>query len=153
MRWAVLGLAFAALLAGCGSFGPRPTTYMAYQLTCCSESDIDQIWRPGTTAQLHWIIQQAPTTTTNPSHKVTISTALTGPYSSVESLRASAVGLRTVSGSVTQFDDRIRPSTGVATNIVLPADLSPGFYRLDISWDLGDGSSAASYSVVQVGGS
>lgn len=151
-RW-LLSLVFASLLAACGSLGPQPITYTAFQLTCCAKADIDQPWRPGTAVQLHWIIQQAPRTTTNPSHTVTISTVLTGPYPSVESLKASNVAARTVTGSVIQFDDRIRPNAEVATTFALPADLPAGFYRLDIKWDFGDGNSAGSGTVVQVGGS
>jgi hypothetical protein len=65
------GLCLAGMLLG-ACYPPGPTvTYTQYQLTCCTQADIDRVWQPGTTVELHWIVRSATTTTANPTHAQT----------------------------------------------------------------------------------
>ena len=150
-RWVGV-LAVAGALTGCGFYGPQPGTYTAYQLTCCTKADIEQTWRPGTTVGLHWIVETSSRTTVNPTHRVTITSKLLGPYDDVASLKSSKPATHTVNGSVTAFDDRRPPPTeSLVATFELPQDLQPGLYRLDFTSDFGDGSSAGGSSIVRVG--
>ena len=45
------------LAAACGSSQPS-VTYPTYQFSCCPAEDVNQVWHPGATVELHWIVQQ-----------------------------------------------------------------------------------------------
>ncbi len=139
-----------SLLTACGSPGPQPVTYTGYYLTCCVQADVDQVWQPDTTVDLHWIVESAMRTTVNPSHKATATAALLGPYADVAALKRASGGAYTVQGSAVTIDDRTRPSETPVTTFVLPASLPSGYYQLNINWDFGGGSSAGGGSVVRV---
>src|SRR5260370_7905274 len=68
------------LMNGCGLPRSNVVTYTAYQLTCCSKDDIDQVWQPGTTVELHWILGTSITTLQNPTHNTVVSAHLLRPY-------------------------------------------------------------------------
>jgi hypothetical protein len=150
----VRGLAVLAtplLVAACSIAGPTPTNYTAYQLTCCTQADIERDWQPGTSMNLHWIVQTAHVTTVNPTHRVVITAKLQGPHSDASNLKQSPAGGYDVSGSTITIDDRVPPSPETVMTFTLPAALPTGLYNLAIKWDLGDGSSAEGGSVVRVG--
>src|SRR5256885_7916727 len=83
MRRALAVVLPLTLLAACGSPGPQPVTYTGYYLTCCVQADVDQVWQPNTTVDLHWIVESSVRTTVNPTHRVTATAALLGPYADV----------------------------------------------------------------------
>ena len=139
-----------ALTACAGSVNP-PTTYTAYQLTCCTHADIESPWQPGTTVDLHLISTTSEVTTVKPSHRVRITAKVSGPFKDAATLKQGGKASAEVSGSPVVFDDRVDPSSAAVIQFSLPADLPPGLYNLDMSWDFGDGSSASSGSIVQVG--
>ena len=138
------------LLTACASPGPAAVTYTGYYLTCCTQADIDQVWQPNTTVQLHWIVESARRTTVNPSHQAVASAVLMGPYTDVATLKQAKGATYAVHGSVVTIDDRTRPSAALVTIFLLPADLPPGYYELNTKWDFGDGSSAEGGSIVRV---
>lgn len=140
-----------ALLAACDLAGPKAVTYTGYYLTCCTQADIDQPWRPGTTVELNWIVESVSRTTVNPTHKVVATAALTGPYSDVATLKHASGATYTVQGSAVVIDDRTPPRTTPVTTFALPAHLPPGYYNLNLKWDFGDGSLTESSSIVNVG--
>jgi hypothetical protein len=139
-----------ALLSACGSPSYQAVTYTGYYLTCCTEADIDHVWQPDTTVELHWIVGSATRTTVNPSHKALASAVLIGPYPDVANLKLATGATHAVQGSVVPIDDRTRPSPAPVTIFLLPADLPPGYYQLNTKWDFGDGSSAGGSSIVRV---
>jgi hypothetical protein len=151
----LVGLASALCVAGMvlgACYAPGPTvTYTQYQLTCCVQSDIGQVWKPGTTVELHWIVMSATTTMANPTHKAVVSAALTGPFSDVATLKRAGGATHAVQGSIVTFDDRTPPPSDEVSTFFLPADLPPGYYQLNIRADFGDGAWAGGYSIVRVG--
>ena len=151
----LVGLGSALCLAGMvlgACYAPGPTvTYTQYRLTCCTEADIDQVWHPGTMVELHWIVMSATTTTVNPTHKAVVTADLMGPFSVVAALKRAGDATHAVQGSIVTFDDRTPPPPDEVSTFLLPADLPPGYYRLNIKVAFGDGSSAGGASIVRVG--
>ena len=135
----------------CAGGGPAPVQYTAYQLTCCTQADIEQVWQPGTTVDLHWIVQTSTVTTTSPGHQVVMSAVLLGPYSDVQQLKQAKGGTNAVQGSIIRMDDRVGPTTSPVSIFILPADLPTGYYNLTFKADFGGGSSAGGASIVRVG--
>ena len=74
-----------------------------------------------------------------------------GPYSGVTALKQASSAAHAVQGSTITMDDRTPPPTAQVTTLLLPADLRPGYYNLNLKWDFGGGSSAGAGSVVRVG--
>ena len=150
VRWTLAFWLAGTVVTACGLPHPNAVTYTAYQLTCCTKADVDQLWSPGTTVDLHWIVETASKTTINPTHKVVIAAVLAGPFSDATTLKHSAGATHAVQGSDLTFDDRTPPPDAEVTTFLLPPDLPPGYYSLNLKWDFGDGSSAAGSSVVRV---
>jgi hypothetical protein len=153
----LISLVWALCLAGtlvtsCGLPGSGAVTYTQYQLTCCTTADIDQVWQPGTTVELHWIVMTSTTTTIKPTHKTVVSAVLMGPFSDVATLKRAGGATHAVQGSIVTFDDRTPPPANEVSTFLLPADLPRGYYQLNIKVDFGDGGSAGGGSVVRVGG-
>ncbi len=148
--WA-LALLVGTLTTGCGMVGPTPVTYTTYQLTCCTKADIEQVWKPGTEVDLHWMVEERMTTTVSSSHKVLITATLMGPYGDVPTLKHASGATHAVQSSVMEMDDRIPPPDPEVSVFLLPADLPSGFYNLAFKTDFGGGNSAGGASVVRVG--
>ena len=151
VRWTLAVLMLVALLTACGLPGPKAVTYTAYDLTCCTKGDIVGLWQPGTTVELHWIVESASRTTLNPTHKVIVTASLWGPYSDTRLVQANGTAIQSIQGSVTMMDDRRPPSTAAVTTFQLPADVPSGWYKLNFHTEFGDGSSADGTSVVRIG--
>jgi hypothetical protein len=100
---------------------------------------------------LHWIVQTASTTAINPTHKVVITSTLVGPYSDAATKMRSPGATNKVQGSLVTFDDRTAPPVGTSTSFWLPPELPSGYYKLELSWDFGDGGSGGASSIVRVG--
>jgi hypothetical protein len=130
---------------------PTPVTYSAYQLTCCTRADVEQVWKPGTEVDLDWIVQNTTTTTVSPSHKVVVTATLMGPYSDIPTLKHASGATHVVQGSVIEMDDRVPPPDPAVSIFLLPADLPPGYYNLAFKTDFGGGNSAGGASIVRVG--
>ena len=146
---ALIAMTAAVLLIACG---PSATRYMAYQLTCCTQTDIERIWQPGTAVDLHWIATSSEVTTVNPSHRVVITGALSGPFADVSTLKqGKTAATNSVTGSTVTFDNRVPPAVNTVMSFDLPADLPAGLYNLSMAWDFGAGDSASAASVVRVG--
>jgi hypothetical protein len=142
-------------------------TDTGYDVTCCTQADIDQLWQPGTTMELHWTVVSDSSYNLpdrvfdrfeNPTHKVFVTAFLSGPYSDPAAIKqimltggASAGGISDVRGSVTALDDRTRPSTAPVTTFVLPTDLTPGYYDLSLMWQDGNGGTVDPRNIVRVG--
>lgn len=138
-------------MTSCAVFGPSPVTYNAYQLTCCTKADIDQLWKPGTEVDLHWIVVTGTRTTVAPTHNLVIVASLTGPYNDVATLKQAKGAAHVVQGSVVTMDDRVPPMEPAVSTFLLPADLPSGYYNLSFKTDFGDGSSAGGASIIRVG--
>jgi len=141
----------ALMLAGCVGPSAQTTTYTSYGLTCCTAGDVDMLWRPGSTVDLHLIPMSSQVTTVNPTHHVRITGLLSGPFADVATLKQGREGADKVTGSPVVFDDREVPSSDSVITFLLPANLPSGLYNLDVNTDFGDGGSAGGASIVRVG--
>jgi hypothetical protein len=152
-RFARLAIVFvpAVVLGACVSQNGPTTTYTAYRLTCCSQTDIEAPWRPGTTFDLHLIPTSDQVTTVNPIHAVRITGILSGPFADVATLKQGGRGPNQVAGASVSFDDRVSQSSDSVMTFVLPAGLPVGLYSLNLRWDFGGQSSDDSGTVVRVG--
>src|SRR5580704_6099452 len=146
-----LALSAGTLLIACGMPRANPVTYTAYQLTCCTKADIDQLWKPCTEVDLHWIVVNGTTTTVAPTHVLVITASLTGPYSDIDTLKHSRGAAHVVQGSMITMDDRAPPPAPAVSIFLLPADLPAGYYNLAFNIDFGDGSSGGGAGIVRVG--
>jgi hypothetical protein len=143
LRWTLVLLLLATLLYA----GKLSVTYTAYNLTCCTQADIDRLWQPGTTVELHWMVESRTRikvldqvlfdVSSPPDHRVVITADLTGAA--------------TVHGSVIAMDDRTPPSTTPVTTFLLPTDLPPGYYNLGLYWSYRDGGIGDPTNLVRVG--
>jgi hypothetical protein len=160
LRWTLVLLLPATVLSVW--LVPGLVTESTYNLTCCTQADINRPWQPGTTVDLHWTVESDNLLhrvfDKNPTHKVFITAQLSGPYSDLAGLKqiiltggAGAPGGATVHGSDIAMDDRTRPSTTPVTTFVLPADLPPGYYDLTLSWVDGNGGTGDPTNIVRVG--
>ena len=165
LRWTLILLLPATVLSVW--LVPGLVTDRTYSLTCCTQADINRPWQPGTTVDLHWTVEsdnlldRAFDKCEKPTHKVSITAFLSGPYSgdlaglkqiilTGGTLAGEPTGA-TVHGSVIAMDDRTRPSTTPVTTFVLPADLPPGYYDITLIWEDGTGGTVDPTNIVRVG--
>ena len=150
--WAPPLVLLSILMAACGGIpGSTPVSYTAFQLTCCTQADIDQLWQPGSTVELHWTVETSRVTTTDATHNALIVVTLSGPFPDVTTLKKSHGATNILQGSIIRMDDRTAPDPVPVTTFFLPADLPTGFYKLDFKTDFGGGGSEGGESVVRVG--
>ena len=155
LRWTLVLLLPATLLSAC--WLPGRTTYTAFNLTCCTKADLDRLWQPGTTVELHWMVESASVSKLNPTHRVSITAVLGGPYSDQDALKRaiqqtpSGEATHAVQGSVIAMDDRAPPPTRPVTTFLLPTDLPPGYYDLTLIWVDQDGGTLDPLRSVRVG--
>ena len=166
LRWTLILLLPATVLSVW--LVPGLVTDSTYSLTCCTQADINRPWQPGTNVDLHWTVESESGANllldrvfeTNPTHKVSITALLSGPYSDLAGVKQNIQGgsplgdhpaTADVHGSVIAMDDRTRPSTTPVTTFVLPADLPPGYYDLILLWEDGNGGTGDPTNIVRVG--
>lgn len=166
LRWTLVLLLPATVLSV--YLVPGQVADTPYNLTCCTQADINRPWQPGTTVDLHWTVESESGANLldrvfdkfeNHTHKVFITAVLSGPYSALAGLKqiilsGTSAGdhpATAVHGSVIAMDDRTRPSTTPVTTFVLPADLPPGYYDLTLIWEDGNGGTGDPLNIVRVG--
>ncbi|GAB1643775.1 hypothetical protein [Krasilnikovia sp. MM14-A1259] len=145
-----------ALLAACDpgtsdkagdAVTPARVTY-----TCCSAKDVDPPYRPGQTMSVHWKAAP-PDGPSAGAPQVELTARLTGPYASVDGLKAATEDLQGAAGDVTFTAPAIRPSgtpgEQPVSTILIDADARPGYYDLITSVKQG-GTSNSGASVIQV---
>ncbi|MFC0100984.1 hypothetical protein ACFFKH_26140 [Micromonospora marina] len=136
------------LLAACGT-GPSEVAAAPPTYTCCEALDVDRPYQPGQTLTVHWTVE-FPDEPSSTSPQVELAARLTGPYGTVDDLKAAS----TVPGLVTFEAAPVRPvgapGERPVSTIAIGADAEPGFYDLTTSV-IGDGNTTTSgSSIVQV---
>lgn len=145
---AVLGMLLIPLvLAGCGSQPVLPM-YPSYKFTCCEGNELRQVWHPGQTVELRWSVAAGPLTPDTTAYPVVISTALSGPFADVSSLKKAAAPSVPIAGPEIRTTNRT--AVGPVMSFTLPPDLAAGFYNLTMKQDYGGGNWWSSGSIVQV---
>jgi hypothetical protein len=146
--------ALAAILTACTAVASKNAIrYSAYTYSCCVEvSASEVIWHPGQRLTLHWTAQ--PTTTTNASPSaVVLGLTLTGPFSTVDQLKAAIsrgtkpAGVRTIDAPAVTVTDQTGGSP--ASELDLPSDLPAGYYNLGARTASGR-SSAGGGAIIQI---
>ena len=143
-RWVAVGALLLSVGACTGP--PLGPTYQGPTYTCCVAADINQIYHPGDTLSIHWIVQGSPA----PSGAVLrfeLNAHLDGPFGSVTELKGGAAGKQTVAAAP------LRP-TGVAgeqpvSTIQIPLTAEPGYYNLVTSVGA-RGSTFSGASIIQI---
>ncbi|MBU8856446.1 hypothetical protein KSK32_04125 [Micromonospora sp. WMMB482] len=121
-----------------------PPTY-----TCCEALDVDRPYQPGQTLTVHWTVE-SPDEPSSTSPQVELAARLTGPYGTVDDLKAAS----TVPGLVTFSAAPVRPAgtpgERPVSTIVIGSAARPGFYDLVTSVIDGGSTTTGGSSIVQV---
>ena len=116
-------------LAACTPATPAPTPA---SYSCCDASDVDKIYKPGQTLTVRWAV--VPGQPGGPPPQVTLTASLTGPYASVEDLKAAIADVTAPTGDATLTAQPVRPSGQPGEQpvsvIALPTTAVPGYYHL-----------------------
>lgn len=136
-------------LSGCGTSRTPVRQDAVYAYTCCSKSDIEQVWRPGGQASLHWAAEQRPGIRSLSARYVVLSVQLAGPYSDALSLKGGSTSARTLAAPDVSADTW--QSQRPVSIVILPGDLAPGLYNLCLTEAYSPGNTTTGCSIVQVG--
>jgi hypothetical protein len=140
------------LLASCSAEPVKPvaTTQMAY--SCCEAKDVDTLYQPGQTVTVHWTVQSPDNPAASPP-QVELAARLTGPYATVDGLKAATADTRSAAGEVTFTAAPVRPSGAPderpVSTIAIGPDAKPGYYSL-ITSIREDGDTADGAGIVRV---
>ncbi|MEV6812553.1 hypothetical protein [Micromonospora sp. NPDC051296] len=141
------------LLAACVTGPSEVPARSSVTYTCCETADVETLYEPGQTFILHWIVEllDEPPATTPP--QVELNAHLTGPFATVDELKAVAMGTKNVSGLVTLTAEPVRPAgtpdERPVSTIVIDPSAKPGYYNL-VSSVVDRGSTVSGESIIQV---
>jgi hypothetical protein len=151
-RVALVACLALAGLVGCGTRPSTPASAAPKTYTCCEAKDVDRTYQPGETLALHWIVN-SPNGPAAGSPGVELTARLTGPYQSVEDLKAATPDTRDAGGAVTFAAPPVHPSGAPdeqpVSTIAIGADARSGYYNLMFS-AAQNGGAAGGSSVVRV---
>src|ERR1700682_2294838 len=150
MRGGLLTAVFALILCSCGE---QPALYGNHSYNCCVENTGTLSWHAGQHVTLHWQ-PTPPSRTTDPNpHQLVLSISLTGPFSSVDTLKqavsqgSTPAGVTTINAAPIRVNDR--DVVAPASELDLPSALAPGYYNLETKSASG-GDSSGGTTVVHV---
>lgn len=109
--------------------------------TCCSDSDVAQLVRPGGTFVVHWMVKPSA----GDAQIQILGARLTGPYASVDALKSGSVSAPSYPATAITLSGA--PGSAPVSVIHVPADAKPGLYQListtafPVTHDTGGGSS------------
>ncbi|MFI7022208.1 hypothetical protein [Micromonospora sp. NPDC049900] len=147
--------ALLPLLAACVVSPVEEVAASTVTYTCCARADVEQVYQPGQTFTLNWIVESPddPPVTPTPGPDVELTAHLIGPFESVEQLTAHAMGTLTVPGLVTYPAEPVRPADAPdrrpVSTIAIAPDAGPGYYNL-VSSMADQGNAVGGESVIQV---
>jgi hypothetical protein len=143
------------MLVACSSASQNnAVSYQTYSYSCCAEITGTNTWHPGQHLVLHWRSESTGSRVETTPVPVVLTVRVTGPFPTVEALKASIgtnakpLGARTVEAVAVPTVDR---SGGApASELYLPSDLPSGFYNLESAESsAGNASSGNSIIIVQ----
>jgi len=140
---AVFGLAACSEPATPAPVGPS--------YSCCEAKDIETVYRPGQTLALHWLV--TPGEVGAPARHLELAARLTGPFGSVDDLKATTSRAGHAAGRVTFSAATVRP-TGEprerpVSSIAISPEAEPGYYDLISSVTEGGGT-VSGETIIQV---
>ncbi len=149
----VVCLVMSVLTGACDAGSTTSAVAGQISYTCCEAKDIETLYRPGDDLALHWIVN-APDGPVKGSPQVELTATLTGPYSSVETLKAAPDVAQSAPGKVAFTAVPVRPSgtpdERPVSTIEISSDAEPGYYNLDFAVVDDGGSSVSGASVIRV---
>lgn len=140
------------LTAACG---PEPSgpVRAAPTYTCCAARDVGTLYQPGQILTVHWIVESPDEPGAIPP-QVELAARLTGPFATVDDLKAATEDTQTVSGRVTFSAAPVRPSgepdERPVSTIVIGPEAEPGYYNLVTSVIGDDNTASGGGSIVRV---
>lgn len=149
-----LSILLVAAVSACAGQGPQSDAVAQVTYSCCEAKDVETLYRPGQTLTIHWIVNRSdePGATTQP---VELAAHLTGPFATVEELKAATGDARAVPGLATFRAAVIRPS-GIPDErpvsvITIGSAAGTGYYNLSTTvTQLDEGSRAGGDGIIQV---
>jgi hypothetical protein len=143
----------APLMTACVTVRTETSTAPPVTYTCCETAEIDKLYEPGETFTLHWMVEVSDEPTTAAPRQVDLKAELTGPFATVEELKAAMESPAGPAGRATFQAGTVRasgaPDDRPVSTIAIPADAEPGFYNLTTAIVDGDHSTGG-MSIVQV---
>lgn len=149
-RLCLLSCLVVPLLAACGA---EPSEMVAEvpppAYTCCEDLDVDRPYHPGQTLTVRWTVE-SPDEPGSTSPQVELTAHLTGPYGTVDDLKAASAVAGLVTFTATPVRPAGTPGERPVSTIVIGPDAEPGFYDL-VTSVVGDGNTTTSgSSIIQV---
>ncbi|MEU7794234.1 hypothetical protein AB0B11_12465 [Micromonospora tulbaghiae] len=149
-RLRLLSCLAVPLLAACGA---EPSGTVAEvpppAYTCCQDLDVDRPYQPGQTLTVQWTVE-SPDEPGSTSPQVELTARLTGPYGTVDDLKAASAAPGLVTFTATPVRPTGNPGERPASTIAIGPAAKPGFYDL-VTSVIGDGNTTASgSSIIQV---
>lgn len=138
------------VLSACASPGGVTSSTGANQVpfTCCVSGDIRPIRHPGEAVKLHWINSSSDPASTGGVATVRLEAGLSGPFDSVDELKAAEGGTATITAPVVLATTE--PGSAPVSTLRIPKDASAGFYDLTTTISQGGGVTYSSGSVIRV---
>lgn len=149
-RLRLLSCLVVPLLAACGA---EPSEMVAEvppsAYTCCEDLDVDRPYQAGQTLTVRWTVE-SPDEPGSTSPQVELTAHLTGPYGTVDDLKAASAVAGLVTFTATPVRPAGTPGERPVSTIVIGPDAEPGFYDL-VTSVVGDGNTTTSgSSIIQV---
>jgi hypothetical protein len=153
-RIAVIAAVALVAVAACAAQPERSDAVAQVTYSCCEAVDVDTPYQPGQTLTIHWTVNRAdePDATRIP---VELTARLTGPFATVEALKAVTDDSQTAPGLITFAAAAVRPSglpdEQPVSTIAIGSTAAPGYYNLRTSVvGLNDGGEDGGASIVKV---
>lgn len=120
------------------------TSRATFSYTCCRTPLAASVYHPGQTIEVRWIpVSNAPSE--EPVVTVTLGASISGPYSSVASLKSSFARPTPVLGTTNSSALLLRHSnlttSSLVSRILIPPGAGPGYYELTDTLTSGSTSS------------
>jgi hypothetical protein len=149
---------FAAVVlvpvAACDAQPSQSDAVAQVTYSCCEAGDVDTLYQPGQTLTIHWMVNRSDEPDATPL-PVELAARLTGPFATVEALKAVTDDSQPAPGLATFAATAVRPSglpgeRPVSTIAIGPA-AAPGYYNLHTSvTGLNERDEVGGASIVQV---
>jgi hypothetical protein len=132
-RSGLLATLVVAGVAACAAQPSRSPAVPQVTYSCCETKDVDTLYQPGQTLTIHWIVNRSDESGATPL-PVELGARLTGPFATVEALKAATSDSQTAPELVTLTAAVVRPSgrpgERPVSTIAIGSAAKPGYYNL-----------------------
>jgi poly(3-hydroxybutyrate) depolymerase len=142
----VIALAAGLLSAAACASPPQPAPVIDIGYTCCDGPDVETAYHPGQTMTMHWTVTHPDA---RPGHSV-LTASLTGPYSDVDTLKATYGKKGAATFEATPLRPAGTPGEKPVSTIAIRPDAAPGYYSLTTAVSDGAGGRVSGGSIVEI---